>query len=141
MNILDIILFLISAVVIVGAIALIVYGIVERDEKLVLEVIFISLLFLTFTLFIPFAAIDFESGATAGEITSVDKSFWGYTKVYIKTTENNEEEYCTDDDGMAELATRVIGKKVKISYGKRVGLYSTSQCHQAPIKSIEFIGE
>ncbi len=139
MNILDIILFLISAVIIVGAIALIVYEIIKRDGEAVFAVIVVSILSLTFTLFIPLVAIDFESGSTVGTITSVDKSFWGYTNVYVRTTANKEEKYCVEDNGMAELATIVIGKEVKISYDTRVGLYSTGRCHKAPIKSIEFI--
>ena len=38
-------------------------------------------------------------------------------------------------------AKELIGKEVKISYGERVGLYSTSKCHQAPIEKIEEIKE
>ena len=95
-------------------------------------------LMLGWTLIIPFIVIDKGSGSTVGEITSVDKNFFGTTAVYVKTIENEQEEYCIEFDELLEdKANKLIGQRVKISYGKRVGIYSTGKCGQAPIKEIE----
>lgn len=89
-----------------------------------------------------FLVLDKASGTTIGVITSIDKNFFGTTALYIKTTETKEEEYCIEyDEELENQAKELIGKKVKISYGKRVGIYSTSKCHQAPIETIELIEE
>ena len=91
-----------------------------------------------FSIILPFVVIDKASGSTLGTITSVDKSFWGTTNLYIKTTENNEEKYCIEfDEELEQTAKDLIGKKVKISYGTRIGLYSTGKCHEAPVEKIE----
>jgi len=90
---------------------------------------------------LPFIVLDRGSGSTMGEITSVDKNFFGTTAVYVKTSETTQEEYCVEDSKVAEKAKELIGKKVKISYGERVGLYSTGRCNQAPISKIEVITE
>ena len=82
-----------------------------------------------------------KSGSTVGTITSVDKNFFGTTALYIKTTETKEEQYCIEDNKLAEIAKENIGKKVRISYGTRVGIYSTGACHNAPIYIIEVINE
>ena len=85
----------------------------------------------------PLLTIDKGAGSTIGEITSVDKSFWGNTKIFVKTSETEQEEYCAEDIEVAEQAKELIGKKVKISYGERVGIYSTGKCSQAPVEIIE----
>ena len=104
--------------------------------------IFITALVLAGVLTLPFMVLDKASGGTIGTITSIDKNFFGTTAVYIKTTETNEEEYCIEfNNELENKAKELIGKKVKISYGKRVGLYSTGQCSQAPIESIELVEE
>lgn len=90
---------------------------------------------------LPFIVIDKGSGATIGEITSVDKNYFGTTAVYIKTSETEQEKYCIEDDFVAAQAKEYIGKKVKISYGERVGIYSTGKCSQAPVTYIEEIFE
>jgi len=36
-------------------------------------------------------------------------------------------------------AKELMGQTVKISYGERIGLYSTGKCSQAPIENIELI--
>ena len=87
----------------------------------------------------PFLTIDKGAGSTIGEITSVDKSFWGNTKIFVKTSETEQEEYCAEDITVAEQAKELIGKKVKISYGERVGIYSTGKCSQAPVEVIEVV--
>ena len=70
---------------------------------------------------LPFLVIDKSSGSTVGTITSVDKNFWGTTALYIKSTETNEEKYCIEyNKELEEKAKELIGKKVKVSYGKRV---------------------
>lgn len=89
----------------------------------------------------PVIVIDPHSGYTVGEITSVDRNTFGSTSVYIKTTNNKEEKYCVETDEKAEEAASLIGKKVKISYGKRVGIYSMSKCDQSPIEKFEEISE
>ena len=87
----------------------------------------------------PLLTIDKGAGSTIGEITSVDKSFWGNTKIYVKTSETEQEEYCAEDLDVATKAQELIGKKVKISYGERVGIYSTGKCGQAPVEVIEVV--
>lgn len=88
-----------------------------------------------------FLVLDRGSGSTIGEITSIDKNFYGTTALYIKTSENSQEEYCIEDEKVVEVAKELIGKKVKISYGERVGLYSTGKCNQAPVEEIVEVGE
>jgi hypothetical protein len=90
---------------------------------------------------LPFIVIDKGSGATIGEITSVDKNFYGTTALYVKTSETTQEEYCIEDLTLAQQAPDFIGKKVKITYGERVGLYSVAKCSQAPVESIELVEE
>ena len=85
----------------------------------------------------PLVTIDKGAGSTIGEITSVDKSFWGNTKIFVKTSETEQEEYCAEDIEVSEQAKELIGKKVKISYGERVGVFSTGKCGQAPVEIIE----
>ena len=96
---------------------------------------------LIFVILTPMIVIDPHSGYTVGEITSVDKNTFGSTSVYIKTTNNKEEKYCVETDEKAEEAASLIGKKVKISYGKRVGIYPMSKCDQSPIEKFEAISE
>lgn len=85
---------------------------------------------------LPFLVLDKGSGSTIGTITSVDKNFFGTTAIYIKTSETEQEEYCAENEHIIKLAKKYIGKKVKIDYETRVGIYDFSQCHQAPIKKI-----
>lgn len=85
--------------------------------------------------------VDYKSGKTVGEITSVDENFFGTTAVYIKVNNNFEEKYCVESDNIAELASEYVGKKVQISYGKRFGFYSTGRCSSAPIDEIRLIEE
>lgn len=96
---------------------------------------------LIFVILTPMIVIDTHSGYTVGEITSVDRNTFGSTSVYIKTTNNKEEKYCVETDEKAEEAASLIGKKVKISYGKRVGIYPMSKCDQSPIEKFEEISE
>ena len=85
----------------------------------------------------PLVTIDKGAGSTIGEITSVDKSFWGNTKIFVKTSETEQEEYCAETIEVSNKAKELIGKKVKISYGERVGVFSTGKCGQAPVEIIE----
>ena len=85
----------------------------------------------------PLVTIDKGAGSTIGEITSVDKSFWGNTKIFVKTSETEQEEYCAETIEVSNKAKELIGKKVKISYGERVGIFSTGKCQQAPVEVIE----
>lgn len=85
---------------------------------------------------LPFLVLDKGSGSTIGTITSVDKNFFGTTAIYIKTSETEQEEYCAENKDVIKVAKKYIGKKVKVNYGTRVGIYDFSKCHQAPIKKI-----
>lgn len=87
-----------------------------------------------------FFKVDMKSGSTIGTITSVDRNFFGQSyAIYIKTTETTEEKYCTENDEITWKARDLIGKKVKITYGTRVGFYSTGKCDDAPIDTIEVV--
>lgn len=85
----------------------------------------------------PITVIDKGAGMTIGTITSVDKNFWGSTAIYIKTSETEQEKYCAEDDNIIEFAKKMIGQKVRIGYGERVGIYPLKQCRQAPVIHIE----
>lgn len=87
---------------------------------------------------LPFLVIDKSSGVTVGTITSVDKNFFGTTALWIKTIENEQEKYCIEfDEELEKQAKELVGEEVKITYGTRVGMYSTTKCHQAPIDKIK----
>lgn len=144
MNWLDVILIIVNIVVIFGGIAVTVYCIKDSFSDfvgilgLMTLVIFLILLF---TFIIPFVVLDRGMGNTIGTITSVDKNFFGTTAVYIKTSETEQEKYCIEDKELASQVAELIGKKVKVNYGTRVGLYSTGKCHQAPIEKIEEVSD
>lgn len=140
MNGLDIFLIIIIAILVISGLVMCVWGVCEGD--IVFGVAFL-ILFLIAAVFagVPFMVCDRGSGSTIGEITSVDKNFFGTTAIYIKTSENSQEEYCIEDKDVVNTAKELIGKKVKVSYGERVGLYSTGACSQAPIEKIEEVIE
>ena len=142
MNFLDIIIIvgiLIPATV--GALVCQITSIIEKDYEFIIEVFITWLIIFCFVFTISFVNIDKNSGATVGTITSVDKNFFGTTALYIKTTETTEERYCIEDNKLAEIAKENIGKKVRINYGNRVGIYSTGACDNAPVDTIEVINE
>ncbi|MBO7611093.1 MAG: hypothetical protein J6T23_02655 [Elusimicrobia bacterium] len=146
MNWLDILLLIINIIVIVTGIILIPVAIIRynndswSDMPAITISYWVIYLCLGWLLLIPFIVIDKHSGATVGTITSVDKNFFGTTALYIKTIENKEEKYCIEfDEELETQANKYIGEKVKISYGKRVGFYSTGKCSQAPIEKIELL--
>lgn len=146
MNWLDILLIVINIIIIVTGIILIPVAIIRynndscSDMPLITVSYWVIYLFSGWLLLLPFIVIDKHSGATIGTITSVDKNFFGTTALYIKTAENKEEEYCIEfDEELEAQANKYIGEKVKISYGKRVGFYSTGKCSQAPIEKIELL--
>ena len=142
MNFLDIIIIvgiLIPATV--GALVCQITSIIEKDYEFIIEVFITWLIIFCFVFTISFVNIDKKSGSTVGTITSVDKNFFGTTALYIKTTETTEEQHCIEDDKLAEIAKENIGKKVRINYGTRVGIYSTGACDNAPVDMIEVINE
>ena len=142
MNFLDIIIIvgiLIPATV--GALVCQITSIIEKDYEFIIEVFITWLIIFVFVFTISFVNIDKKSGSTVGNITSVDKNFFGTTALYIKTTETTEEQYCIEDNKLAEIAKENIGKKVRINYGTRVGIYSTGACDNAPVDTIEVINE
>lgn len=149
MNWLDIILIIANAIIILIGIIMIPVAIVERikdeysDMPEVTAKYWLTYIFIGWIIWaLPFLVIDKSSGSTVGTITSVDKNFWGTTALYIKSTETNEEKYCIEyNEELEEKAKELIGKKVKVSYGKRVGFYSTGKCKQAPIETIEELEE
>ncbi len=140
MNWLDIILIIVNVIIVLVSLGFIIWGFTSGfDEgiELLFLVLFMDVVILLFTLLCPFLVLDRGSGSTVGTITSVDKNFFGTTAVYIKTSETEQEKYCIENKKIAEQAKSLIGKDVKVSYGERVGFYSTSKCGQAPINKIE----
>lgn len=140
MNWLDIIFIILIIVCVVIGIVLLVMGCTDDEVGLGIG-IFIFCIFIAGLFTLPFLDMDRGSGSTIGTITSVDKNFFGTTAVYIKTSETSQEKYCIEDDSISEQAKELIGNKVKVSYGERVGLYSTGRCSNAPIEKIELIEE
>lgn len=139
MNFLDIMFIILIIITFIATIIFIGMASAEGDFEFVIALIFGGLVVIGLE-FLPFVVIDKASGSTIGTITSVDKNFFGTTALYIKTTETNEEEYCIEfDEKLENQAKELIGKKVKITYGKRVGLYSTGKCSEAPVDTIEVL--
>lgn len=133
------VLLIILVVAIIGAlIGINMYMI--KDDMFSIGSLFGSIftaIIIIYVIMLPMIVVDPHSGYTVGEITSVDKNTFGSTAVYVKTTNNKEEKYCVETDEKAKEAAELIGKKVKISYGKRIGIYSVSKCDRAPIDSFE----
>ena len=141
MNFLDIIIVIILILLTLEALIVQFMAISEKEYEII-GVAFVTWLFICgFIFFLSFVSIDKKNGSTVGTITSVDKNFFGTTALYIKTTETTEEQYCIEDNKLAEIAKENIGKKVRISYGTRVGIYSTGACDNAPVDIIEIINE
>ena len=141
MNFLDIIIVGVLILLTLGALILQFIAISEEEYGMIGGVFITWLVICGFIFCVSFVSIDKKSGSTIGTITSVDKNFFGTTALYIKTTETTEEQHCIEDNKLAEVAKENIGKKVRISYGTRVGIYSTGACDNAPIDIIEIINE
>ena len=141
MNFLDIIIIIVLILLTLGALILQFMAVSDQEYGMIGGVFVIWLVICGFIFCESFVNIDKKSGATVGTINSVDKNFFGTTALYIKTTETTEEQYCIEDNKLAEVAKENIGKKVRISYGTRVGIYSTGACDNAPIDIIEVINE
>ena len=141
MNFLDIIIIGVLILLTLGALILQFIAISEEEYGMIGGVFVTWLVICGFIFCVSFISIDKKSGSTIGTITSVDKNFFGTTAIYIKTTETTEEQYCIEDNKLADIAKENIGKKVRISYGTRVGIYSTGACDNAPIDIIEVINE
>ena len=139
MNGLDLFLGALFMLLFVGGLILSVVAFKDDDFEAGLGVLVFGLMFAVIIFLGAFLVVDKGSGASIGEITSVDKNFFGTTALYVKTSETEQEEYCIEDEEVAKQAAELIGKKVKISYGERVGLYSTGDCGQAPVEKIEVI--
>lgn len=140
MNWLDILLIIINIVLVIVGVAITVYSIREDEIEIVIGYWGCWIIVAIFILLLPFVVIDKASGSTVGTISSVDKNFFGTTALYIKTSETKEEEYCIEfNEELENKAKELIGEKVKITYGKRVGFYSTGKCNQSPVESIERI--
>ena len=144
MNFLDIIIIIVLILLTLGALILQFIAVSEKEyyvNQIIGGVFVMWLVICGFIFCVSFVKIDKKSGATVGTITSVDKNFFGTTALYIKTTETTEEQYCIEDNKLADIAKENIGKKVRISYGTRVGIYSTGACNNAPVDIIEVINE
>ena len=138
MNWLDILIIIINIILVVVGVAITVCSIKEYGIGIAICTWFIWIMVAFFTIFLPFVVVDMASGSTSGTISSVDKNFFGTTALYIKVSETSEEEYCIEfNEELENKAKELIGEKVKITYGKRVGFYSTGKCHQSPVESIE----
>lgn len=141
MNFLDIIIIIVLALLTLGALILQFIAISEEEYGMIGGVFITWLVICGFIFCASFVSIDKKSGSTVGTITSVDKNFFGTTALHIKTTEITEEQYCIEDNKLADIAKENIGKKVRINYGSRVGIYSTGACNNAPVDAIEVINE
>ena len=141
MNFLDIIIIGVLILLTLGALILQFIAISEEEYGMIGGVFVTWLVICGFIFCVSFVNIDKKSGSTVGTITSVDKNFFGTTALYIKTTETTEEQYCIEDEDLVEVAKENIGKKVRVSYDTRVGIYSTGACDNAPIDIIEVINE
>ena len=140
MNWLDIIMIILAIAIFIGAIVALVVNIKGYGIGFGLFVA-LFILFIEIVPIIYFSVFDKGAGSTIGTITSVDRNFFGTTSIYIKTSENLQERYCIEDDEIVNQAHELIGQDVKISYGTRVGLYSTNKCHSAPVEEIEAIDD
>lgn len=141
MNFLDIIIIIILILLTLGALILQFMAVSDQEYGMVGGVFVTWLIIAGFIFCAYFVNIDKKSGTTVGTITSVDKNFFGTTALYIKTTETTEEKYCIEDNQLAELAKEYIGKKVRINYGTRIGIYSTGACDDAPVDVIAVLNE
>lgn len=139
MNWLDIILIILMVLIFIGGVVWLVLACTEDEIGIGFVGLITAIVGVVFILFGGFIVIDKNSGSTVGEITSVDKNFFGTTALYIKVNNNSEEKYCIEKDKLVDRANSLMGKKVKITYGKRIGLYSTGDCSEAPIDNIEAI--
>lgn len=140
MNWLDIILIILVIIILVGGIVISILAWVDGEIGLGFGMLFMAI-FISSMFALPFIVLDNGAGSTIGTITSVDKNFFGTTAVYVKTSETTQEKLCIEDNELSEQAKSLIGKEVKVSYGTRVGLYSTGKCGQAPIEKIEVVSE
>lgn len=140
MNFIDILLIILLVIVLIGGLVLTILAFIDEAYDVSVYIVCGQLICILI-ISSAFVVLDRGSGSTIGEITSVDKNFFGTTAIFIKTSENDQEEYCIENEKVVERAKEMIGKRVKVSYGERVGLYSTSKCNQAPIDKIEIIKE
>lgn len=140
MNWLDIILIILITIILVGGVVISILAWVDGEIGLGFGMLFMAI-FISSMFALPFIVLDNGAGSTIGTITSVDKNFFGTTAVYVKTSETTQEKLCIEDKELSEQAKSLIGKEVKVSYGTRVGLYSTGKCSQAPIEKIEVVSE
>lgn len=138
MNWLD---FILIVLIIISFIVSIVVAVSNAiDDGIIFGIIcFILTNILTVTPMLPFVIVDKNSGNTIGYVTSVDKNFFGTTALYVKTSETTQEKYCIEDTTLSKETVNYIGKQVKVSYGTRVGWYSTGKCSQAPVEKVEVI--
>lgn len=141
MNFLDILIIIVLIMITLGALILQFMAVSDQEYGIIGGIFGMWLVLFGFIFVVSFVNIDKKSGSTVGTITSVDKNFFGTTALYIKTTETSEEQYCMEDEKLVEVAKENIGKKVRINYGTRVGIYSTGACDDAPVDAITVINE
>ena len=137
MNFLDIIIII---AIIITMIVTIKFAADEEGAEEIFVFVLIGIAIILSFVGMFFLVVDKGAGSTIGEITSVDKNFFGTTAVYVKTSETSQETYCIEDEEIVNKAQELIGKRVRIYYGERVGLYSTGKCSQAPVSKIEEVG-
>ena len=142
MNFLDILLIMAIVGLTIGMIVLVIECIINDEASGAFGSFLVWLAIVGIICLVAFFAFDMKSGSTTGVITSVDRNTFGQSHaIYIKTTETTEEKYCAESDEIIHHARLLIGKRVRINYGTRVGFYSTGRCHDAPIDSIEEVVE
>lgn len=139
MNWLDIILVIVIVALLIAGIVLFVLCAKDDEIPFGLGVFAFFVGVAAVVFFCSFVTLDRKSGNTVGEIISVEKNFFGTTAMYVKVNEATQENYCIESDNIADLANEYVGKKVKITYGKRIGIYSTGACSEAPVDSITLL--
>ena len=126
---------IIAILVLVGGVA----AMVKIDDFEINTSLGVLLVFIIALLLLPHIAVDKSSGTTVGIITAVDKNFFGTYTIYLKTTEQKEDEYCVESEEIVKIAKDGLNKKVQLFYGERVGLYELNQCKSAPVDKIELM--
>jgi len=136
---LDFIFIILICIVFIGGIILACIAYEDNDTQFFVEVLLAMIFAIGIMVCMFFLVLDKSSGITQGKVTSVDKNFFGTTALYLKTSETEQEKYCIEDEELAKYSQELIGKDIKIYYGKRVGLYSVGKCRQSPIEKIEVV--
>ena len=130
-------------ILIIGGIGICLWACADKEMGIGLQILSMSLVIAGLIFLFRFVVLDWESGATIGIVTSVDSTRYSNVNFYVKTSEVEQEKYCIDSNDVNKFGdlSEYIGKKVKITYGKRVGVYEATKCKQSPIETITVVEE